>query len=180
MNRVYVLLAILLNVAGCSRDVVNPVTSDTFIKYKFNGAVVQFTGDINNLAATGIGVAAIKQAASPTQGIPKTRYIIQGQNGLNNIISLVIITDSLMPSQSYNSSDSASWGPTFVKQDGNTYTTNVRPADKFQITISRYSEGSIDGSFSGIGAQVKTVNGVPNYTDGVVSEGTFQKVKIAY
>ena len=180
MKPAYIIISVFLNVAGCRHEVIAPVATGTFIKYKINTTDVQINGDHNDLATIGTGVFCAKQQASQALGIPTTRYVIQGESGPNRLVSFVIISDSLQSSQSYYTSDSTNKGVSVVKHDADRYITNVRPTDRFQINITRYSEGSIDGTFSGTGAQVKTVNGVTTYKDGLITEGSFQKVKILY
>ena len=179
MKLLYIIIATIINVAGCRQEVIPPANTDTYIKYKVNGSDVILYGDHASLLRSGSGVYGSKQEASQTAGFSKTRYVVLGQAGPNRVVTFTIITDSLR-AQSYLSADSASRGVSYVKQDENAYLTNIGVNDRFQINISRYSEGSIDGSFSGTGVNVKTVNGVTTYQQGVITEGLFQKVRINY
>lgn len=166
--------------ASCSKDNTNPSgNSGTFIKYKINGQQVQMNGEINSNTGEGEGSYGIRQSPTQANGLKSTLYAIQAQKGTKDLVSIAITADSLQL-QSYNASDTSIAGLTYIKRDATGYFGGYRVADNLTVIITRHSEGSVDGKFSGTIVNVRTVNGSPVYTNGIVTEGEFKNVKMKY
>lgn len=158
-----------------NRDLGIDYSGDGYLKYELNGQPFEYTGGYTRVTSGGIGVFARKIPKSST--VPSARYTITGQIGVNKVINIVIITDSLKTGN-YTTSSFAN-GVTSIKVDSVQYSNN-RSADFLNITISNYSAGIIEGTVSGKLSASKTVNGSTTYTDGVVTNGAFKKIVVQY
>ncbi|MCW3109784.1 MAG: hypothetical protein JWQ09_4290 [Segetibacter sp.] len=157
------------------RDLGVDYSGEGYLKYELNGLPFEYTGGYKRLTSGGIGVFARKLPKSAT--VPVARYTIMGQIGVNKLINIVIITDSLKTG-SYTTSTFSN-AVTSVKIDSIQYSNN-RSADFLTVTISKYSAGIIEGTVSGKLSASKTANGSTTYTDGVITNGVFQNVIMQY
>jgi hypothetical protein len=145
---------------------------DGYIRYQVNSMQLEYSGGYDAISSTGVGVYATKQIETSSAN----RYTITGQLGNNKTIKIVIVTDSLQRGP-YTTASTA--GTTLAYVDSAQFTNN-RPVDYLTVSISRVSNGTIDGTFSGRLSNSKTIDGVTTYSDGLVTDGLFQNVAIHY
>ncbi len=143
-----------------------------YIRYQVNGWQLEYSGGYDNITSAGIGVYCLKEKQSAT--VPSTRYTVKAQLGAAKTINIVIVTDSLQVG-SYTTGTTIASGITSATVDSNKYYNN-RPIDFLNVYISRFSEGTIDGTFSGRLSSAKTENGSNAYQDGLITNGFFQNV----
>ncbi len=179
MKILFSILVLATMFYACKKNAGTSPNSTTYVKYKINGQEVRMNGEITTITGDSEGAQCIKQAASPDNGFPSPLYAIQGQKGNGKLISLVMVTDSLQ-TETYNTNDTTTRRLTFIKQESLSYFNGFRAADNIVVRISRHSNGTIDGTFSGTLANAKVVNGTTTYTDGQVTEGEFRNIPVRY
>jgi hypothetical protein len=185
MKTLFIFTTVILLFAACSKSD-SPLGNASYIQYRINGILIRYNGDYNSYATgSGEGAWVSKIIPSSGPGFPYINYGFIGLKPLNQslrtdqTIGFNIVTDSLKV-QTYIPTDSANHPIAFVKEYAAIYTTGVRPTDKIMINISRYSFGSIDGTFTGQFTETIDVNGVVTYNDGVITQGEFKNLKVMY
>lgn len=169
MKKLLVIPAIIF-LYSCSKNKPSNITlrGNATLKYKVDSVETLYTGDAGTPNRK--GVIAWKHLANGSSG---TTYFIQALKGLNDLIGMGIITDSLQSGQSYVGEGQF----TFVVFKGQKYAI-TDSSQVFNISITRYYSGFIDGSFSG---KLYTFNPQTSITDSIsVTEGEFKNVRVIY
>lgn len=134
---------------SCSKDATGPngsVSGSGSIEYKVNGNFLKIENvNIQN----GEGVVFAKQLQGSI--IPATRYILNGQKGVNNFIGFAIVTDTLQ-SKEYH------YDSTLIDNDLSKYSFTFDyngqiaglffNGDYFDVNITSYKNSRISGTFS--------------------------------
>lgn len=180
MKKLFYFFIILGLHTSCKKTTDNNrnTSDDAYIKYKVNGTQVEFKGDYLHYLSTVNGIYVTK-TKFPTA--PQSTYIFLGQSGPNNIIRFQIETDSLQ-TRTYNVY------PTLTTGGGNPMIiVNTKPytaytfdgTQKITVNISRYSQGTTDGTFSGK-LYWQSISTPVTYDSINVMEGEFKNAQIIY
>ena len=163
LNKLIFVLAIIYFFA-CDKDGSSPGPDDVYLTYKVDGDVVLYKGaaaDINDDGVIGL------KLLSPT------RYVIQAAKGTTDAIELSITTDSLTTTN-YEADQMYS---SVVK---NHFVMGVFDNSQIiNISITRYSSGTIDGTFSGYVYSYSIVSS-SGWDSFSLTDGEFKNVKILY
>ena len=166
---------------SCTRDpnTSAPTIADGSFQYKVNGNLIT----MSNISIASVEyVTFFKQIAGTA--IPHTRYMFNGQKGINDVWVFGIMTDSL-------STRNYTFDSTYLQTSGIfcTMTYNgqqsaiVFSGDNMNINITSYSNGFISGNFTAKFTPLGSFGSVPNYsTRGtiLITEGQFEKIKCVY
>lgn len=179
MKKVFSIILPILGLVSCfkseNRDLGVYNISDGYMRYQVNNFPFEMNGGYNSFSNTGIGVYGRKQLKSAA--VPATRYVIIGQLSTRKAINMVIITDSLQTGT--YTTNALPGALTMIKIDSLQYAGN-RPEDVLSLKITRNPTGTVDGTFSGKLSAAKTTNSSTTYTDGLITNGVFKNVSIAY
>ena len=173
----YLLICVIL--FSCSKDKNNPDPSQSIsgsISYKVNGEIMSMNND--NLSS-GEGVAFAKQLKGT--GLQATRYLLNAQKGVNNVMISAITTDSLH-TQSYH------YDSTFIDGNFTLFTISFNGeisqvhynTDYFDFNITSYKDGRISGNFT---AKMTPQSGLLDYKNRgsvVITEGKLNNVPVLY
>jgi hypothetical protein len=110
--------------------------------------------------------------------IPETRYILNAQNGANNLLFFTIASDSLQKiNYHYDSTAVFSTGYLLygVNYQGQV-SSLLRNGDYFDINISNYSSGRITGTFTG--KLTSSTTAQPG--SAIITEGKINSVQVIY
>lgn len=155
----FIVLIISFSLLSCKKDNQgNDLSNDAYIKYKVNGTQQQFSGNAANVDAEGVIAYKVINLY--------TSYHLQGEKGLNNLISLSIVADSLK-NGSYKGEPIA----TFISYNGKEYYI-LNDTQILNVSITRHSSGTVDGNFSG--SLYDTQGSVS------ITEGEFKNIKMIY
>jgi hypothetical protein len=165
----------LFSCGKSKNDTTNQSVSGS-ISYKVNGQSVSM--DNANLSS-GEGVAFAKQLKGSV--IQATRYLLNAQKGVNNILICAITTDSLYTqTYHYDSSFSNSQGTIFSVSFNGQQSEVFYSTDYFNFEISGYNNGKISGTFT---AKMTPLAGPLDYTNRgavVITEGKLNNIPVAY
>lgn len=190
-NKIMIGLCLLTSALySCSKKSPNETSSDANLKmtYYFNDSLVTITGNgfRNNNTTTYLYVGR------------GTAYTLNGQdsgiiNQVSNNIQINFVHDTLIGNSLYSVPDSLQ----VQTYDFSTKTNSSYPAldivrynglvrqfeivkatDHFTFTISRYSNGTIDGTFSGVLSGMGGVGSVAEGQTGVITNGQFSNVPV--
>ncbi len=159
---------------SCNKGSTNAptITSGTF-QYKVNGNLVS----INNVSIdAGEYVAFAKQLQGTV--LAHTRYLFNGQKGVNNIWIFAIQTDSLTTT-SY-SLDSTNAGIITTMTFNAQQSALFYSSDYMNINITSYTNGLISGNFS---AKFTPLTGGLKYENRgttIITDGVFKNIKCIY
>lgn len=175
------LLLILVIFSSCSKDKDNPgnVSASGSISYKVNGNLV--TMDNANIL-NGEGVAFAKQLKGSI--LTNTRYLLNAQKGINNILSFTIQTDTLQQ-QSYRI-DSIAVFSSGVGNIGSVMFNGQMAGvffdgDVFDSKITSYSNSKVSGTFS---AKLTPIDGFKidygKKSTIIITEGKLNNIPVSY
>jgi hypothetical protein len=182
MKKLILSVAIVALLFGCNSNTTSdptlPISSNVgSIKYKVNGAQLSYTANASNVEYALIS----KQLAGNV--ITKTRYVINAQQGSNNIIQIGLVTDSLkLQNYTYDSAYyRANIGVAISNSLFNgTQSTIWYNGDYLNVNITSYSNGIVNGTFT---AKLTPISPSLNYnTRGsvLITEGEINNLKVTY
>ncbi len=167
MKKILLLATMAFVFFSCSKN--NPenpentiLPGDVYIKYKVDGKLVLIKGDAGNI--NGEGVLA-------SQLLEDNWLRIQGRKGTTNAIDIRITTDSVRTGQY-----TADRGFSTIVETGNVKGVYLN-SHILNISISRYSSGTIDGNFAGNIYSFNIQNS--GWSSFSLKEGEFKNVKIS-
>jgi hypothetical protein len=165
----------LLSCGKSKNDPTNQSVSGS-ISYKVNGQSVSM--DNANLSS-GEGVAFAKQLKGSV--IQATRYLLNAQKGVNNILICAITVDSLhTQTYHYDSAFISNQFTVFSVLFNGQQSEVFYNTDYFDFEISGYNSGKISGTFT---AKMTPLNGTLDYNNRgavVITEGKLNNIPIAY
>jgi hypothetical protein len=182
MKQIFYSLFTLLVFASCSKDAANPSATGTgSIEYKVNGVLIKMdNANIQN----GEGVAFAKQLKGSL--ISQTRYLLNAQKGVNNAMTITLVTDSLLQT-SYHYDSTIVYNNVLTHTFGIVNSSNLSTlfynGDVFDVIITAYSNGRISGTFSGRLTPFASIGGIPNYdnrSSTLITEGKLINVPVTY
>ena len=174
----FIIILILFPFISCKKDnTVNPTSVQVYMKYKLDGVLQDYTGDVGSLVSTGTGVTASKD---PVPNSSNKVYMLWGQKSSEHVLTFNFPTDSLQVGQ-YKFDHQIGFQSMCELKIVNSsvthrYTLRFDRGDVMTTNITRYSNGSIDGTFSGR----LTYYDFITYTSVNITEGEFKNVPIYY
>jgi len=150
---------------ACSKNKSTPIDpGDVYLTYKVDGVAVLYKGTAAGQFQE--GVIGIKLTDIPT------RYVIEAVKGTTNAITLGITTDSLT-TNNYVADSVFS----LIVENGHVKGV-YNKSQVLNISITRYSSGTIDGTFSGkiYAFDIAT----SHYDSFTLTDGAFKNVEILY
>lgn len=156
----------LISALSCNKDPNSATTTTASIEYKVNGTAVS----MDNVDITsGKYVVFQKQLAGTV--IPKTRYLLNAQNGANNVVVFYIVADSL---QKINYRLDSTFVATALNYNGQV-SALLHKDDYISVNITDYSGSKISGTFTG---KLSPVSGTAGST--LITEGKINNVQVIY
>jgi hypothetical protein len=175
VKHILLVLFLVSILSSCSKDpnTQSGTNASGSITYKVNGNPVS----MNNVdLMTGQYVVFQKSLKGVA---PVTRYILNAQNGANNVLFFTIASDSLQKTN-YHYDSTAVFSTGYLLY-GLNYQGQVsallRNGDYFDINISDYSSGRITGTFTGKLTSYST--GQPAAATSI-TEGKINSVQVVY
>ena len=163
---------------SCSKDPDSgstiPTVADGTVQYKVNGNLVTMRSD--NIANAEY-VKIYKQLAGTANS--HTRYIFQGQNGVNNALGFDIYSDSLT-TRNYTYDSTSRFIYNYVLIYNGEISGLLMSGDNMNINITSYSNGYISRNFT---AKFSPVEANFNYSKRgttLITEGAFKNIKCIY
>jgi hypothetical protein len=174
MKQLFLVLFVVGILCSCSKDPNTPsgTNASGSITYKVNGSPVT----MNNVdLMTGQYVVFQKSLKGVA---PETRYILNAQNGANNVLLFTIASDSLQKiNYHYDSTSVFSTGYLlYVVNYQGQVSSLLRNGDYFDINISNYSSGRVTGTFTG--KLTSSTTGQPG--SAIITEGKINSVQVIY
>lgn len=171
-------ILICLTIFSCSKDKNSPDSSSSgSISYQVNGQ--QMSMDNANIQ-NGEGVAFAKQLKGSI--IPATRYLLNAQKGVNNIMISAITTDSLhTQSYHYDSSFISDQFTIFTVLFNGQQSMVFYNTDYFDFIISSYSNGRVSGTFTA--KMTPVAGGTLDYNSRgsiVITDGKLNNIPVTY
>ncbi|HEY9362745.1 MAG TPA: hypothetical protein VIQ00_05760 [Chitinophagaceae bacterium] len=179
-----ILILCSLFILSCSKDATGPdnsVSGSGSIEYKVNGNLFKIENvNIQN----GESVVFAKQLQGSI--IPATRYLLNGQKGVNNFIGFAIVTDSLQSKEYHYDSTLIHTG---ISKYSFTFDYNGQIAglffngDYFDVNITSYKNGRISGTFNAKFTPLAGAGGGLNYNSRnsiAVTDGKLNDVQVIY
>lgn len=178
MKKLLLFPIIFISMLSCSKpniteSINQPISENGSIQYKVNGELAV----IDNVNYMG---AQYVLCAKQIRGLilPKTRYLLNAQKGVNNLFIFPIVTDSLQ--QKHYHSDSTTGGGlvTLTLFNGNE-SAIVFSADYLDVNIASYKNSRISGTFTGRFTPLSSSTfGVPGSI--FITEGIINNVQVIY
>lgn len=173
-------LALSITLFSCKKDPASPSGYNTngSIQYKVNG---QLTVMDNVDILSGQYVTFAKQLKGL---LPQTRYLLNGQKGVNNLIGFTIVTDSLLTTNYHY--DSASITDkiavaSFVVTSNGQVAALFYSTDNFDISITDYNNSRVSATFSGRFTPLLPLGGGFGQPGSVnITEGIIKNVQVVY
>jgi hypothetical protein len=178
MNKT-ILLASFLTCAllSCSKDQNTPsgTNASGSVTYKVNGAQVT----MNNVDVL-TGQYAIFQKQLAGSVIPKTRYVLNAQNGANNVVVLAVVTDSMKKITYHYDSTALGLGGSNVINYNGQISSPLTKNDYFDITVTDYSNGRVSGTFTAKLTPISSTGTIGTPSSVSVTEGKLNNVQVVY
>jgi hypothetical protein len=176
-------LIISVVLLSCSRDPnstnSNPSIEDGTFQYKVNGNLVT----IKNISIADAEYTIFFKQLSGT-AIPHSRYMFNGQNGVNNVWVFGIISDSLTVGNYILDTTAITGGLITTMTYNGAQSAIYYSGDKMEINITHYSDGYISGNFTAkMTPFIIDNNGLVDYSKRgttLITEGEFKNVKCIY
>ena len=170
-------LIICISIFSCSKEPItdppNPEPNQNgSIEYKVNGnLVVMDNVDIS----TGQYVVFAKQLKGI---VPETRYLLNAQKGVNNVVIMTIVTDSLHLINyhyDYNTTIFIEFAVLYNGQNGTIFLSG----DYFDVNITGYQNSTISGTFT---AKLTPYSSAGTGPPGsmVITEGVMNNIPVTY
>ncbi|MCW3119784.1 MAG: hypothetical protein JWM28_3866, partial [Chitinophagaceae bacterium] len=164
---------------SCSKDSDKepaPPPSGPYIKYTAGTSQFEFRGSFNDLITGKPGVYVSKFPGLDPTGGNVTRYVLSGQPNPTDGIRFEIEVDSLKTG-SYSCYEKITLGGApKIGFSGKAYSTFKKDgSEKLSVIISRYSNGTIDGTFSGT---LYSFDVIPIPIE--ITKGEFKNVEAVY
>lgn len=178
MKKIFLILLLSITFFSCSKEKNDTGKTDSgSIEYKVNGSLITMS---NSNIQNGEGVAFAKQLIGI---VPETRYLLNAQKGINNVVILTIVTDSLLTTSyhfdsTYNDAHSGSFLVTL--QASGKKSMLYFDGDYLDVNISSYSKAHISGTFNG---KLTPVNGGLDYNSKgsvIITEGKLKNIPVIY
>ena len=147
------------------------------MKFKIDGVLQDCTGSFDSLVSKGKGVTARKEGLPFDPG---KIYDIMGQANSNSVLTFRLYTDSLQVKE-YIFKTELGYNIVELKGfDGRSYKRFYpyrAKGDSIILNITRYSDKTIDGNFSG---RLSQFDQAYTYQTVTITEGEFKNVPLFY
>lgn len=177
--RIFISLLFVVIFFSCRRDNSNSnarTTGDYYIKCDANGTAVEHSGDLLQSLTSGVEAHRINYNFG---GAVLKELFINGQTGVNNMVQIGIVADSVKTGSTYQLNDIGTNGTFAIIVNGKMYQiySSATPQYSVIIHIDQHSGGWVSGTFSG---NVGFYNAVANtYEKMTITDGSFS-TKVVY